>query len=674
MLKRHCLVVLGIWMLWSSAAVAAEAVNLDSLLDEMTNRASLASFPEPAYTCHQASSYEPASKSADQPGWFANNDRSFFIRKETNGDRTEWVMMDAEGPGAIVRWWITAGKYVGTVRVYLDGAAEPAIETRVDKLVGGGELAGPPLSEENARGRNLYLPIPYAKHCKVTFDRNAQISHKNQDLLYYQINYRTYAPGTTVESFSKARLDAAKDKIAAVEKTLREPVPFVPNDTVGKTKDITIIPPGRKMTIIQFKSSNSHAVYKLSVRLEAKDPVQALRSTVLVMECDDEQTIWCPVGDFFGSGVGVNPFKCWYRQVEKDGTMTCWWIMPFQKECEIKLKNLGQQNVTVTAVAATCPWTWTDRSMHFHATWRQQRDIETARDGRKAFDWNYLTANGQGVFVGDTLTLLNRSPAWWGEGDEKIYVDGETFPSHFGTGTEDYYGYAWCTPEFFESPFHAQPRAEGPDNFGNTTNTRVRSLDAIPFEKSFRFDMEVWHWAKTTVDYAVTTYWYGRPGAKPTVSPMPEEARQPVSYHTPLRIPGFNVLSRTAGSVELQNMKVFGAGKWIDDNHLWWRGAKPGDKLDLAVSSEVAGPCRIELKLTNAPDYGIVQFHVDGKKVGEPVDLYGPAVAPAASIALGPLELTLGEHKLTVEIVGANPKAKKDYMVGIDRIKIVPAE
>ena len=41
---------------------------------------------------------------------------------------------------------------------------------------------------------------------------------------------------------------------------------------------------------------------------------------------------------------------------------------------------------------------------------------------------------------------MNPVEAWWGEGDEKVFVDGEKFPSHFGTGTEDYYGYAWCWP------------------------------------------------------------------------------------------------------------------------------------------------------------------------------------------------------------------------------------
>jgi len=528
--RKLCCTLLGLFAVLCQAAAAA-TVNLDSLLTEMTDRAALARLPEPAYTCRQASSYDPASKGPDQPGWFANNDRSFFLREETNAGRTEWVMMDAQGPGAIVRWWVTAGHYKGTIRVYLDGAAEPTIEANVGELVGGTALVGPPLSEATANGRNIYLPIPYAESCKVTFDRNFQKSRKGEDLLYYQINYRTYAPGTEVESFSTAALAAAKEKIAALQKTLLDPASVMPAGTTVENRPVEhrsgAIAPGRAMKIEIEKPG---AVCQLAIQLSAADPVQALRSTVLEMEFDDETTVWCPVGDFFGSGIGVNPYQCWYRKVDKDGTMTCWWVMPFKEECEVNLKNLGQQDVSANVTVMTCPWTWDDRSMHFHATWRQQRDIETARNGKKAFDWNYLTANGQGVFVGDTLTLLNRVTGWWGEGDEKIYVDGETFPSHFGTGTEDYYGYAWCTPEFFQSPFHAQPRAEGPRNFGNVTNTRVRLLDAIPFDKSFRFDMEVWHWVKTTVDYAATTYWYGRPGAKPTVNPMPEEAQQPVKY------------------------------------------------------------------------------------------------------------------------------------------------
>ena len=126
---------------------------------------------------------------------------------------------------------------------------------------------------------------------------------------------------------------------------------------------------------------------------------------------------------------------------------------------------------------------WTDKTMYFHANWRQERGIQTL-GGAGTKDWNYASILGGGLYVGDVLSIVNPVEAWWGEGDEKIFVDGESFPSHFGTGTEDYYGYAWGSPLFFESPFHAQPRCEGPGNFGNTTNLRFRVLDGVPFTKT----------------------------------------------------------------------------------------------------------------------------------------------------------------------------------------------
>ncbi|MEA1950118.1 MAG: DUF2961 domain-containing protein, partial [Planctomycetota bacterium] len=215
----------------SVAVAPAATVSLDSLLDEMTDRAGLASLPQPSYTCAQASSYDQHSKAADRPDWFANKDCSSFVRSETNNGREEWVMMDAKGPGAIVRWWVTAPMYKGTIRIYLDGSSKPAVEARVDELVGGSALVGPPLSAPRARGRNIYLPIPYAKGCKVTFGRpNYWVTKKPEDLLYYQINYRSYAPGTEVKSFTHDGLAAAKDKIAKLQTTLLKPGSVMPAD------------------------------------------------------------------------------------------------------------------------------------------------------------------------------------------------------------------------------------------------------------------------------------------------------------------------------------------------------------------------------------------------------------------------------------------------------------
>jgi hypothetical protein len=99
---------------------------------------------------------------------------------------------------------------------------------------------------------------------------------------------------------------------------------------------------------------------------------------------------------------------------------------------------------------------------------------------------------------------------------EKISIDGEKFPSHLGTGTEDYYGYAWGDPTVFASPFHGQPRVPADPFLGVTVNTRVRPLDAIPFTRSLHFDMEVtsqdtFKKKQNQLDYAVGTMWYEAP-------------------------------------------------------------------------------------------------------------------------------------------------------------------
>jgi len=92
-----------------------------------------------------------------------------------------------------------------------------------------------------------------------------------------------------------------------------------------------------------------------------------------------------------------------------------------------------------------------------------------------------------------------------GEGDEKIWVDGEDFPSIFCTGTDDYYAYSWGgrSTDFYEHPFHAQSRcnvynkssrktADQKSTQGYSTETRSCALDTMPFGSSLQLNMDVW--------------------------------------------------------------------------------------------------------------------------------------------------------------------------------------
>ena len=202
--------------------------------------------------------------------------------------------------------------------------------------------------------------------------------------------------------------------------------------------------------------------------------------------------------------------------------------MPYQHSARLSLKNAGDKTITVKLSVTTGSWKWNERSLLFHANWHSQPDLKT----QPRSDWNYLEVQGQGRYVGDTLTVFSPVKAWYGEGDERIYYDGATFPQHIGTGTEDYYGYAWGMPGYFNSPFISAPKRDHSDDRedwrGYTTTSRVRLLDSIPFQTALRHDMEIWNWADTQVDYVVGTFWYARPGAHHNRDPQPQEAARQI--------------------------------------------------------------------------------------------------------------------------------------------------
>lgn len=503
----------------------SEIVSIESLLGEMIDRDSIARYPEQNFRLKQASSYNRASKTPDDPkGWFANKDfNDHFIRVDEKDGQKEWVLMDHTGPGAIVRTWIPWRKQLDsnsnvTMRIYLDGDEEPTIEGNMLGMFDGSGFVPFPFAHASLRSAVSFFPIPYQKGCKVTLDEKP---------FFYQFTYREYDAGTAVKTFSMKDFDSAKTLTEKTGETLLNP-------TVGQTLD-SLDASGtlkNKETVSLELPSGSAAVSELSVKLDSYSDPSVTRQVVLKMEFDGKETVWCPLGDFFGSGIGLNPVQGWYRTVAEDGTMTCRWVMPYKDSGKVSLVNFGDQPVNAELGVKTGDWTWDEDSMYFHAAWRGQYPVAT----RPFSDWNYVTLKGRGVYVGDTLTIMNPVEQWWGEGDEKIWVDGEDFPSIFGTGTEDYYAYSWGgrSTDFYEHPFHAQPRAnvynklnrkqENEKNTqGYSTETRSRALDTMPFGSSLQLDMEVWSGTDCEMGYGVGAYWYGFADTSSNRKPEPVE-------------------------------------------------------------------------------------------------------------------------------------------------------
>jgi hypothetical protein len=106
------------------------------------------------------------------------------------------------------------------------------------------------------------------------------------------------------------------------------------------------------------------------------------------------------------------------------------------------------------------------------------------------------------------------------------------------------------------------------------------------------------------------------------------------------------------------------------DAQLWWRDAKAGDVLVLAVPVKEAGRYQVSAALCCADDYGIVQFALAGQPLGAPFDGYADHVQSTGARELGVVDLRAGDNELRCELVGKNDKAKPRFMLGIDYLRL----
>lgn len=132
------------------------------------------------------------------------------------------------------------------------------------------------------------------------------------------------------------------------------------------------------------------------------------------------------------------------------------------------------------------------------------------------------------------------------------------------------------------------------------------------------------------------------------------------------------IIGKTGGDATSQPMGGFPADRWSGNDHLWWTGAGPGARLDLELPVAADGTYDVELALTMARDYGIVQILLDGEPLSEPIDCFNnPDVITTGVLSFGPKKLAAGPHKLGLQIIGANPKAVPAHMVALDYVRLV---
>ncbi len=251
-----------------------------------------------------------------------------------------------------------------------------------------------------------------------------------------------------------------------------------------------------------------------------------LRRLTLRVWWDDEPTpsIEAPLGDFFVLGHDAAPHQVTSMPVvvAPSRALNCWWQMPFRRRARFTLTNDGEVDAEVVAFKIVfhrgeVP----EGARHLHAQWRRSR---TSLDHPEHTILEGVT--GDGIYVGTALSWTSAAAGWWGEGEVKFYLDGDDeYPTICDTGTEDYFGGAWCfyrdlrtdhTEQPFNAPFLGLPLATtgGPEQPRRFSLYRWHLLDPIGFRHDLRVTVQAlgWYPDKTyqplTDDIASTAFWY----------------------------------------------------------------------------------------------------------------------------------------------------------------------
>lgn len=383
-----------------------------------------------------------------------------------------------------------------------------------------------------------------------------------------------------------------------------------------------------------------------------------------------------PLGDFFANCFGQRREVISTPVVVEDAdSYNCYWRMPFRKSVRIEIVNQSEKPVCL--LYYNIDWikkdSIPDDTPYFHAQYRQEYPVAKDRD------YVVLETTGKGHYVGTVLAVRTRSPSWFGEGDEKIYIDGEAKPSIWGTGTEDYFLSAWglkakSTPTF-GVPYFDQWGIVG----GHTSAYRWHLSDPLVFNTGIKVTFEHFGWispdenpeGKTNSwnpredDYSSVAFWYQT--GEPTFAaraPHARERRLPSLERVTVRAADF-AAEEHHGTGEARSQQV---GVHDAPHLLYMPPAAEGAWLEIPVTVEKKEPLRLLLNVTKSYDFGIYQAYFDGTRIGDRFDLYGEDIE-AGEVHLLDFWPDPGKHTLRLECVGRNPRSQGCYC-GIESVRL----
>jgi D-arabinan exo alpha-(1,3)/(1,5)-arabinofuranosidase (non-reducing end) len=398
-------------------------------------------------------------------------------------------------------------------------------------------------------------------------------------------------------------------------------------------------------------------------------------STIMRIYWDDhpEPSIQAPLGDFFASGNGMRAnINSTPVQVSSYGrSYNCFWSMPFKKKARITFEN--QSNIRMSAIYVYIDWLKLDKpkkdGMYFHAQYRQEMPHDPAHD------YTILETKGRGHYVGTVLSSLNGYNGWFGEGNDRIFVDGEKEPSLTGTGTEDYFNDAWGFWEF-SHPNAGCPIFEGRAIGSRLTGYRWHIADPIVYNKSLRFTIENKGWVSDESgkhyerfmgrrdNYSSVAFFYQEQQAKNVPAMPPKDKRMLPEVF----LDGRAILKVATDVIGGVTGRRSSRSCW-KGGYLRLRRARVGSSVSVPVDLKLKGRYSVSIWPVLTRDGGIYAVYLDGKKIESRIDFYAPGKLIEQTTGrmdilpgVGEHKLMLhyldaGKHTLTFKCIGRNPQS-----------------
>lgn len=673
-----------IWMGYSYNATCQE-ITTGTLINEMSDLKNLSEYPVPYYNTIQFSSYDRRSTFPDAPGWFDNSDGfggepipGFMevLREPDKSGIGEYLICDVIGPGAIVRLW--TADINGNIRMYLDGKSSPVYSgnaldffTKTYKAIA--PETTPDLLGSFTQNMAGYYPVPFAGRCKIIWEGDIKNLH------FYHADIRLYEKGTKVKTFSPSDIIAYSEEIKSTKNKLADPDGNLKPATAETKVYAANVKSLEVKEIVNISGSKGISYFEMTIL--NNDLEAALRQTVLRISFDGatDPQVQSPVGDFFGTAPGLNPYQSLPFTVKEDGRMICRFYMPFRKSASIYIENLGDKEVSLTGMVVTEKYQWDEkRSMYFRAHWRVDHDMLASDD--QPSDIPFLLTSGKGVCVGAAIYLLNPSDVpsvygnWWGEGDEKIFVDDNLSPVFIGTGSEDYFNYAWSSPDIFDYAYCGQPRNDGVGTRGFITNYRWHILDNIPFKSQFAFYMELLsHEPVPGFSYARIIYHYGFGGMHDDNHRISKgDVRQlelPEKWYPVAKKGSANSLFYQAEDIvaKNENTRLASGRLWSGGQLLEWIPQHAGDSLVINLPISDDGTYRVHITARMTSGSGSFKAKINGSDFNNTdgkIDLKATHGILSRNFESAPVKLNQGGQKLILESL------QPDQTIGIDFIWI----